>query len=683
MSTNYSSNGIEGADFDEFGEKTVLPFLENGKNDKPWRGCGPTYDGEWTLCFDESYLFSIVNHKEKKWAFYNDTSEFEMHIMVVFGRDSRLQALGDTQITVNERGEHVATTVVYPSDTVMFVSGAWGSYRSYFERKSLSKKYLERIAQDNEETVKKAMAVVSRLCPSGDAESLLRTCILNKVLFVDLEFPPTLKSLDADKKILRAFPWYRPSDYLPENYVKHVSLFRMPITPCSIKQSNFCDFWVVSAMAILAENPERVKNIFRHPVRRTETAKEASVGAYRVLLNKDGMWKSYLVDDYLPVVGSRPRFAYNKNDPCELWISLLEKAYAKRNGGFVNILSGDSLIALRDFTGYPTSRFDKLFFEAQNDLDVSVNFFTRLLALYNAGHTILFNTPANGFEGPQVDNHKEVGIPVGYALAVLRIKYISGFRLLCLRNPWGNVSQWKGNWSPSSHLWRENPDVAAACTDHDGSNSSLWMDWDDVKSHFVGCGVVFNCASHYDYRIPGIFTDAAPSVCLEVSVKSPITLFLILSQPDHRGMDKESVDYDPIMLSVARSEKKNKNEFTVIASTSADTQNPTERHVFLHGRDVSMIYELLPEQSPYLVLPRRIGYSCEMDKMLPFTLGLLSPKLITETEGIEVLFKALPASNEVFEDYLQFVNDGEVTSVTYQLKHPNSLLNFVTGEQIK
>ncbi|RNF20122.1 calpain-like cysteine peptidase [Trypanosoma conorhini] len=671
----------ETADVDEFGEASVEPISLEKEKDKPWRECGPTCDGEWTSCFEGGYLFRIVSEK-KKWAFYNDTNMFEMLVVFTFGRDSQIKAEGNTKITRNENGEFVATAVIYPLETVMFISGNWSGYRSHVEGRPLSRGYLERIAQANEGDSEKAMLEVRRLCPSGDAEVVLAACIAHSAPFVDPEFPPTSSSLDKGKGLLSPLPWRRPSEYLPKELAGHVALFRMPVTAFSMRRGDLSDSWVMTAMAALAENAEYVKNMFRHPVDRSRTAKEAGVGAHRVLLNRDGMWKSYLVDNYLPVVGSGPRFAQNGSDPCEMWVPLLEKAYAKRNGGFANICTGDPLMALCDFTGCPTTRLDTAFLGTSDNPDKSIEFFERLVALSASGHIILFSTPGLGSDKAKLINYKERGIAIGYALAVLNVRRISGYCLLRLRNPWSRGVRWEGNWGPASRLWDEHPEVAAACPGHDGAEGSLWMDWDEMKEYFVGCGVVFNLLRHYDYRVPGIFAGAAPSVCLEIAVAAPVTLASTLSQPEHRGTEREALDYEPLMLSLAYGTG-HAEEFAVVANTSKDAENPHSAYVFLHGRDLSMIYEFRPEHSPYLLLPRRMELAAETEAAtLPFTLGLHSPTRITERGAVSVAFRALSASNEVFENYQQFTNDGAAVSATYQVKFPNSRLEELTADRI-
>jgi len=66
----------------------------------------------------------------------------------------------------------------------------------------------------------------------------------------------------------------------------------------------------------------------------------------------DGAWKQIIIDDYLPFISneSAPAFGKCKNIN-ELWVSLLEKAYAKYFGAYWKIEGGVTGNVIRDLTG--------------------------------------------------------------------------------------------------------------------------------------------------------------------------------------------------------------------------------------------------------------------------------------------------------------------------------------------
>jgi calpain-15 len=79
-------------------------------------------------------------------------------------------------------------------------------------------------------------------------------------------------------------------------------------------------------LATLAERPSLVENLFV-----TKDFKQN--GAYRMKINKNGVWQELTIDDYMPcALDGDPLFTRTHGN--ELWVLLLEKAYAKLHGGF-------------------------------------------------------------------------------------------------------------------------------------------------------------------------------------------------------------------------------------------------------------------------------------------------------------------------------------------------------------
>jgi len=81
-------------------------------------------------------------------------------------------------------------------------------------------------------------------------------------------------------------------------------------------------------------------------------------GIYAVFLCDTGDWRLVTLDDYFPCVSKYSGPAFSKANGNELWVLLLEKAYAKIYGSYANIESGLCLNALRDLTGAPGEYFE-------------------------------------------------------------------------------------------------------------------------------------------------------------------------------------------------------------------------------------------------------------------------------------------------------------------------------------
>ncbi|ORC88952.1 calpain-like cysteine peptidase [Trypanosoma theileri] len=122
------------------GASSSAPAIEykNGK---------PTFKGDEVVKgFNEGngLLFRIVNRKKKQWAYYNDTTQYEMHVKVTFGEDCDIKALGKTHLERLDSGEYVATVVVYPRETEMFIEGRVNGFKVKMDALPLSEEYRRR-----------------------------------------------------------------------------------------------------------------------------------------------------------------------------------------------------------------------------------------------------------------------------------------------------------------------------------------------------------------------------------------------------------------------------------------------------------------------------------------------------------------------------------------------------------
>ena len=82
---------------------------------------------------------------------------------------------------------------------------------------------------------------------------------------------------------------------------------------------------------------------------------EQNSEVYSVKVLNSGKWKTISIDDEVPVSNNKPAFSYSKNG--DLWVSLIEKAWAINHGSYAHIEKGIFEEALHDFTGAPIKHF--------------------------------------------------------------------------------------------------------------------------------------------------------------------------------------------------------------------------------------------------------------------------------------------------------------------------------------
>jgi calpain-15 len=79
------------------------------------------------------------------------------------------------------------------------------------------------------------------------------------------------------------------------------------------------------------------------------------MGMYGIRFCKSGYWQDIIIDENLPCLYDAPVFGQgNKN---ELWVLLLEKAWAKLHGSYYRIEAGSSEKVMHDLTGAPSFQY--------------------------------------------------------------------------------------------------------------------------------------------------------------------------------------------------------------------------------------------------------------------------------------------------------------------------------------
>ena len=124
-----------------------------------------------------------------------------------------------------------------------------------------------------------------------------------------------------------------------------LEVFKNEVTPSDIKQGSLGDCYFLSCLSVLAENPKRIKQLFLQD-------KQNKYGVYCVKICKNGEWKEVVIDDYVPCMNNKPYFS-NAHDN-ELWVILMEKAWAKLHGSYERIEAGFAENVMHDLTGAPS-----------------------------------------------------------------------------------------------------------------------------------------------------------------------------------------------------------------------------------------------------------------------------------------------------------------------------------------
>lgn len=254
----------------------------------------------------------------------------------------------------------------------------------------------------------------------------------NEFKFIDESFT---KLSNENKVIKIEFSMESPEKMFPNGY----DLFDSKIEMNDLNQGAIGDCYFVSTIASLADYPSQIYNKFKN-------YSVSKNGCYEIALFIEGEWNIVIVDDLIPLRKVYDKY-YNAfvESKRNLWPILLEKAWAKVNGGYDKIDAGYPSDSFTVLTGVPSK--DLEFLNVDKD-----EVWKQLLIYKKQGNLIC----ANSFTSRKMANEtfqKLNGLIEGHAYTLLGAYETDDdksantkLKLVKLRNPWGN-KEWKGKMS--------------------------------------------------------------------------------------------------------------------------------------------------------------------------------------------------------------------------------------------
>ena len=308
---------------------------------------------------------------------------------------------------------------------------------------------------------------------------------------------------------------------------KEAVLFHQ-VKPQSVIQGNLGNSWVLGVISALSMFPNKLKSLFN-------TKQITEDGKYTVTLfdPQKKEWIPVVIDEFLPCTTKwgYPWPEYSAPLGEEIWVMLLEKAFAKFCGSYCNLASqtipescnhleeaGQPAWALQVLTGNMTQRYAKV------NGTWRVNWWMKIQCgkdpprwnwscNWGADHgaedvwqwllersfakdpsRTISVTWINHMQVFDMDACQGLGLLTGQAYCLLGLYQEelddgSPIRLVKLRNPWGRY-EWNGDWSDFSAdgalsaKWTENPKLTAKLLAKGKNNGVFFMSWEDYSKWF-------------------------------------------------------------------------------------------------------------------------------------------------------------------------------------------------------
>jgi len=305
------------------------------------------------------------------------------------------------------------------------------------------------------------------------------------VLFTDETFPPDDKTINSVNRLTgekietHLFHGYSRISYPDTSHFvfkrpkqiwgKKYALFKDEIEPNDVKQGEIGNCYLVSVLASLARRPELIERLFK-------TRSVNNDGFYEIYyFEKNGEKRIMFLDDHLLRVGDQKFFSAQPNGQ-ELWVLLLEKCYAKYEGGYSNIDGGVSSEAFQFFTGAVVRNYKE---------EKIANCWDELVSAINKGHICCASSLQSE---DNTDKHKSPdGIIFSHAYSLINAKeYNNGkirIRLVELRNPHA-TGEWKGSFSDESPDWTPELEAYFNLDEALGENGIFWMPFEKFTQLF-------------------------------------------------------------------------------------------------------------------------------------------------------------------------------------------------------
>jgi len=281
--------------------------------------------------------------------------------------------------------------------------------------------------------------------------------------------------------------WRRPKDFVSGGTPIMIS----QVSPLVITQDLVCDCSFVASLCITAAFERRWRKRLITGIIYPQNAAGTPIvnpsGKYLVKLWANGCERRVVVDDRLPCDRNGSLMTCYSNNKRELWVSIIEKAYMKLNGGY-DFPGSNSGIDLYALTGWLPEVVS-----LKNDLsnEEASKVWGRLESAHRFGDCLI--TIATGIMDESESERS--GLVPTHAYAVLDVREVSAsdagtpnnLKLILVKNPWAR-KRWLGNygasderhWTPKLKQYLSYDNNIAKNID----NGIFWIDWLSLMKYF-------------------------------------------------------------------------------------------------------------------------------------------------------------------------------------------------------
>ena len=312
----------------------------------------------------------------------------------------------------------------------------------------------------------------------------------------DKDFPPNKNSLcpydekaeewiyfegleKSDLEDWDKYHWCRIEEIT--DFKNNYEIFEEGATIEDIVQGDINDCYFLSAIGSLCSDSNFFEKIF-HIKNKSEEH------VYGIYLFLNAKWKLVLVDDYFPyeiVNLDEKKLCFGSSVQKELWVSLLEKAWAKVNGSYARI--GCRGFMNETFDVLTEAYTEEIHMEEYINKKEKKNRKEELWKMLEDYFDKKYFITAGTSDDIEEEEGEEIGLVPGHAYTLIQ-KYkvetvVGEERLVKLKNPYGDTV-FSGDWNYDCKKWTEEIKKNCEYNKNEEKYGIFYMSYDDFCEYF-------------------------------------------------------------------------------------------------------------------------------------------------------------------------------------------------------
>ncbi len=189
-----------------------------------------------------------------------------------------------------------------------------------------------------------------------------------------------------------------------------------------------------------------------------------------------GEWNYILIDGYLPTYRDYPSLIFARSNSSDLWVSLLEKVWAKVLEGYYETSLGSPIEGFLSLTDSPTEVITHKYLEHESEL------WHRTLGSIKKEWILACIIQ---LKADQTKNYKEIGLITNHCYSIIRLVEVKFkgeiIKLILLRNPHGH-SNYSGKFSDLDSRWTK--ELKNLCNFDEKDSASFFMSFEEYFKYF-------------------------------------------------------------------------------------------------------------------------------------------------------------------------------------------------------